>query len=226
MPEALLQPMSTTTHTSIDMSDLYRTIAEPSEATVTEKRSKFLAFAWPVTSVDEAMGRVGELQRKYYDARHVCYAYMLGADRTVFRANDNGEPSGTAGKPILGQINSLELTDVVVGVVRYFGGIKLGTPGLIAAYRAAARAALDSATVEERHVLRRVDFTYPYASINDAMKLTRMPGVRVADSVYDNVCRLVLDVEADRAAAVVRAVADVAGASLCDDNDLTTNINI
>ena len=216
MPAASPRPMSTTAPTNIDtMADLYRTIAAPAEATVTEKRSKFLAFAYPAATVDEAMERVGELQRKYYDARHVCYAYMLGADRATFRANDNGEPSGTAGKPILGQINSLELTDVVVGVVRYFGGIKLGTPGLIAAYRAAARAALDAAAVDERHVMRRVEFTYPYASINDAMRLTRLPGVRVVDSVYDNVCRLVLDVEADRAEALERAVADVAGASLC-----------
>jgi len=196
------------------MSDLYRTVAAPAEAVVTEKRSKFLAFAAPATTVDEAMALVGELSRKYYDARHVCYAYMLGADRLTFRANDNGEPSGTAGRPILGQINSLELTDTVVVVVRYFGGIKLGTPGLIAAYRAAARAALDAAGVEERHVVQRISFTYPYASVNDAMRLTRLPGVRVTGSTYDNVCRLELEVEADRAPAVLAAVSDVAGASI------------
>ncbi len=117
------------------MSDRYLTIAGPAEAQYTDKRSKFLAFAVPVESAEEARRAVAEMQRRYYDARHVCWAYMLGSARTDFLSNDNGEPSGTAGKPILGQINSLGLTNVVVIVVRYFGGIKLGTPGLIAAYR-------------------------------------------------------------------------------------------
>ena len=134
------------------MSDLFRTIEKPSEAVFTEKRSKFLAFAYPVRTADEAKEIVATLSKKYYDARHVCWAYMLGPDRTEFRANDNGEPSGTAGKPILGQINSLELTDILVAVVRYFGGIKLGTPGLIAAYRQASRDALEAAEIVERHV--------------------------------------------------------------------------
>ena len=118
--------------------DTYKTIIEPSEGVYTEKRSKFIAIALPVRTLDEIKIHLETYQKKYYDARHVCYAYMLGAARKDFRANDNGEPSGTAGKPILGQINSNELTDILIIVVRYFGGIKLGTSGLIVAYKAAA----------------------------------------------------------------------------------------
>ena len=118
--------------------DTYKTIIEPSEGIYTEKRSKFIAIALPVRTLDEIKMHLETYQKKYYDARHVCYAYMLGAARKDFRANDNGEPSGTAGKPILGQINSNELTDILIIVVRYFGGIKLGTSGLIVAYKAAA----------------------------------------------------------------------------------------
>ena len=120
------------------MDDSYKTIASIAEGTYSEKRSKFLAFALPVETVDEVKRYVAEYQKRYYDARHACYAYMLGAERTEFRANDNGEPSGTAGKPILGQINSYGLTNILIIVVRYFGGIKLGTSGLIVAYRQAA----------------------------------------------------------------------------------------
>ena len=113
--------------------DTYKTILTPVEGIYTEKRSKFIAIALPVTTLEQVKEYLDRLQKQYYDARHVCYAYMLGPDRTTFRANDNGEPSGTAGKPILGQINSNELTDIMIVVVRYFGGIKLGTSGLIVA---------------------------------------------------------------------------------------------
>src|SRR5574344_1044099 len=119
------------------MNDSFKTIANIAEGTYSEKRSKFLAFAIPLKTVDEVKNYVTEYRKKYYDARHACYAYMLGPERTDYRANDNGEPSGTAGKPILGQINSYELTNILVVVIRYFGGIKLGTGGLIAAYRQA-----------------------------------------------------------------------------------------
>lgn len=178
--------------------DLFRTIAAPSEAVFTEKRSKFLAFAFPVVSVEEVKEIVGSMSKKYFDARHVCYAYMLGHERKEFRANDNGEPSGTAGKPILGQINSLGLTDVLVVVVRYFGGIKLGTSGLIAAYRQAARDALDRAETVERHVTADIAFSFPYVAMNDVMKLTREPGIEMTSSSFDNSCSMVLRVELDR----------------------------
>lgn len=198
------------------MSDTYLTVPAPAEAVFTEKRSRFLAFVYPVTTAPEALARVGELSRKYYDARHVCWAYMLGPERAVFRANDNGEPSGTAGKPILGQINSLGLTDILVAVVRYFGGIKLGTPGLIAAYRQAARLALEAAGSEERHVMARLEFTYPYAVINDAMRVSRMPGVTVLGSTFDNVCSMRLEIELDRLEAVRRALSYIDGVSVAD----------
>ena len=132
--------------------DVYHTVDASAEAVYTEKRSKFLAFVRPVTTEDDVKTALSAFQHEYYDARHVCYAYVLGPDGARFRANDNGEPSGTAGKPILGQIHSKGLTNVLVVVVRYFGGIKLGTSGLTAAYRTAAREALDAAPVVERTV--------------------------------------------------------------------------
>ena len=119
--------------------DTYYTLAAPSEAVFTEKRSRFLSFAFPVSTREQAREEVRRISKEYFDARHVCWAFMLGAERLDFLSTDNGEPSGTAGKPILGQINSYNLTDIIIIVVRYFGGIKLGTPGLIAAYREAAR---------------------------------------------------------------------------------------
>lgn len=199
------------------MADTYYTIEAPSEGTFTEKRSKFLAFAFPVQTAAEAKTHVDALSKKYFDARHVCWAYMLGPDRTDFRANDNGEPSGTAGKPILGQINSAGLTDVLVAVVRYFGGIKLGTSGLIVAYREAAREALAAATVVERHQTRRYTFSYPYAVIDRVMRLTREDGVRVIDSRMDNSCLMTLEVNLDAAAGVEKRLADIDGISIIDN---------
>lgn len=196
------------------MSDLYKTIESPSEGTITEKRSKFLAFAYPISTAAEAKDIVAALGKKYFDARHVCWAYMLGADRTEFRANDNGEPSGTAGKPILGQINSLDLTDVLVAVVRYFGGIKLGTPGLIQAYRAAAREALDNAAIVERHVMAHVEFSFPYLAMNDVMKLTKLPGVTVKSTVFDNLCSMALDVELDEKTRLMEALSKIEGINI------------
>ena len=199
------------------MSDTYKTITAPAEAVFTEKRSKFLAFAYPVETVDEVKAKVAELSKKYFDARHVCWAYMLGADRTDFRANDNGEPSGTAGKPILGQINSLELTNVLVAVVRYFGGIKLGTSGLIVAYRQAARDALDSAPIVELHETELITFSYPYMAMNEVMKLTRGEGVEMVSSIFDNTCTMTLRVERDRADSYRRRLADIDGVTLKQD---------
>jgi uncharacterized YigZ family protein len=161
------------------MSDTFYTIADCSDSKTTEKMSKFLAFAFHVKTAAEARERVAEIAKKYYDARHVCWAYMVGPERTDCLSNDNGEPSGTAGKPILGQINSFNLTDVVVIVVRYFGGIKLGTSGLISAYREAARSALAEAEIIECHVQDELHFSFPYMSINDVMKLTKQPGITI-----------------------------------------------
>ena len=154
-------------------SDSFLTLAAPSTGTYTEKRSKFLAFAFPVSTVDDIKALVEEHQKKYYDARHVCYAYMLGHERLVFRANDNGEPSGTAGKPILGQINSNELTDILIIVVRYFGGVKLGTSGLIQAYKAAAAEAIAAAEIVERTVDERIRIHFEYVLMNAVMRVVK-----------------------------------------------------
>ena len=170
--------------------DIYKTIKSQSEGTYTELRSKFLAFAHPVSTVEEAMALVEQYQKKYYDARHVCWAYMIGAERDTFRSNDNGEPSGTAGKPILGQINSNELTDIIILVVRYFGGVKLGTSGLIVAYRTAAAEAIAAATIEERQVEAEYDFSFEYPLMNAVMKVVRDMDARVLSQSYDMDCQM------------------------------------
>lgn len=172
------------------MIDIYKTIKDKSEGTYTELRSKFLAFAHPVSTVEEAMALVEQYQKKYYDARHVCWAYMIGAERETFRSNDNGEPSGTAGKPILGQINSNELTDIIILVVRYFGGVKLGTSGLIVAYRTAAAEAIAAATIEERQVEAIYDFTFEYPLMTAVMKVVRDMNARILEQSYDMDCRM------------------------------------
>ena len=172
------------------MIDIYKTIKDKSEGTYTELRSKFLAFAHPVSTVEEAMALVEQYQKKYYDARHVCWAYMIGAERETFRSNDNGEPSGTAGKPILGQINSNELTDIIILVVRYFGGVKLGTSGLIVAYRTAAAEAIAAATIEERQVEATYDFLFEYPLMTAVMKVVRDMNARILEQSYDMDCRM------------------------------------
>ncbi len=177
--------------------DSYRTIKALSEGTYSEKRSKFLAFAMPVRSVDEVKQLVAEYQKKYYDARHVCYAYMLGTERTEFRANDNGEPSGTAGKPILGQINSNELTDILIIVVRYFGGVKLGTSGLIVAYRLAAAEAIASAEIIEKTVDEDITFFFEYPFMNDVMRIVKEENPQIVSQGFDNDCTMTLRIRKD-----------------------------
>ena len=172
--------------------DTYKTIVAPAEGIYTEKRSKFIAIALPVRTVDEVKGWLDTYQKKYYDARHVCYAYMLGPERKDFRANDNGEPSGTAGKPILGQINSNGLTDILIIVVRYFGGIKLGTSGLIVAYRAAAAEAIGAATVVEKTVDEEVTVLFEYPMMNDVMRIVKEEGPAIVSQGYDTDCSMTL----------------------------------
>lgn len=178
--------------------DVFRTLAGPSEGLYTEKRSKFIAVALPVQTVDEVKAYLEEYQKKYYDARHVCYAYMLGPERKDFRANDNGEPSGTAGKPILGQINSNELTDILVIVVRYFGGIKLGTSGLIVAYKAAAAEAIAAATVTEKTMDDTVSFLFEYPFMNDVMRIVKEEEPQIVSQGYDMDCEMTLRIRRSR----------------------------
>ncbi len=176
------------------MIDEYKTINAESKGTYSELRSKFLAFAHPVRTVDEAMSFVEYYQRKYYDARHCCWAYMLGAERETFRSNDNGEPSGTAGKPILGQINSNELTDIIILVIRYFGGVKLGTSGLIGAYKTAALDAIQNAEIVTRTVDEEYTFDFEYPLMNAVMKVVRDMDARIVSQSYDMDCRMTLSI--------------------------------
>ena len=178
--------------------DVYKTIEDEGEAIYTEKRSKFLAFAIPVTTLDEVKEQLEYYQKKYFDARHVCYAYRLGERGDQERANDNGEPSGTAGKPILGQIHSKELTNVLVVVVRYFGGVKLGTSGLIVAYRAAACEALEAVehiekTINGERVLR---FSYPL--LNEVLRIVKEEEPKVVEQLFDNDCMVRLSMRLSR----------------------------
>ena len=181
------------------MSDEYKTIASTSEGYYTEKRSKFLAFAHHVQTVDEVKELLAGYRKKYYDARHVCYAYMLGAERTEFRANDDGEPSSTAGKPILGQINSNELTDILIVVVRYYGGVNLGTSGLIVAYREAAADTISHATIETRQVEEIVKYSFAYPQMNDVMRIVKDMNPRIISQTYDNTCEIVLSIRKSEA---------------------------
>ncbi len=198
------------------MADTYSTITAPGEGIYKEKMSKFLAFAFPVATAAEAKARIAEVQKKYFDARHVCWAYMIGSARTEFMSNDNGEPSGTAGKPILGQINSFGLTNVAIAVVRYFGGIKLGTSGLITAYREAAREALSACEIVERHDMADVAFTFPYLAMYDVMRLVKNSEAEIVSQQFDNSCSMTLRIRADHASGLRERLTDIDG--VCTDD--------
>ena len=166
------------------MTDSYTTITDIAEGTYSELRSKILAFAIPVRTADEALDWVAQYQKEYFDARHVCWAYRLGADGQEYRSNDNGEPSGTAGKPILGQLISHDLSDVLLVVVRYFGGVKLGTSGLIVAYRTAASEALAAANKIERLVEQEMKLTFTYDHMNLVMRMVKDLSPRIISQDY------------------------------------------
>ena len=192
----------------------FKTISAPAEASFTEQKSKFLSFINPVESAEDAKAIVKDYAKRFYDARHVCWAYMIGADRHTFLSSDNGEPSGTAGKPILGQINSFEITNVVIAVVRYFGGIKLGTSGLIAAYREAARLAIEAADIVESKEMTNISFTFPYIAMNDVMKLIKSSPARISDQSFDNTCAITLSLPLDDAPALLVALSKLSGVSV------------
>lgn len=182
------------------MTDEYKTITEGiGEGFYSEKRSKFLAFAHHVETINEIKDILASYRKKYYDARHVCYAYMLGADKADFRANDDGEPSSTAGKPILGQINSYDLTNVLVIVVRYYGGVNLGTGGLIVAYRTAAADALDHATIETRLVEEVITYSFPYPMMNAVMRVIKEMQPRIVSQTFDNTCSISMSIRQEMA---------------------------
>ncbi|MBO6249954.1 MAG: YigZ family protein [Muribaculaceae bacterium] len=197
------------------MADFFKTLKAVSQGIYREKMSRFLAFAEPVATADDARAVIKRYQNQYHDARHVCWAYMIGTAREEFLSSDNGEPSGTAGKPILGQINSFGLTNVVIVVVRYFGGIKLGTSGLIVAYREAARLAIEAGEILECHEQARRSFTFAYLTMNDVMKIVKKEQVRIIEQHFDNVCSMTIEADADAIPALVSLLKG-AGASFQD----------
>jgi len=189
--------------------DTYKTIAKPAEGSYSEKRSKFLAYAFPVQNEQEVKQRLAEIQKKHWDARHHCYAYILGPNKDAYRLNDNGEPSGTAGRPIYGQLLSKDLTNTLVIVVRYFGGIKLGVSGLQNAYKVAAREALEAAVIEERTVQETYRVTFEYVKMNDIMQILKDPEVQVLDRQSYMQCIYTISVrqrDADRITTALRKV--------------------
>lgn len=177
------------------MEDTYRTIDNNiGEGYYTEKRSKFLAFAHHIESADEAMEIVKQYRKKYYDARHCCYAYMVGPERNEFRANDDGEPSSTAGKPILGQIKSNELTDILIVVIRYYGGVNLGTGGLIVAYRTAAADAISHCKIEDRIVEEKIEYKFTYPMMNSVMHVIKSMPAKIVAQHFDNNCSITISI--------------------------------
>lgn len=182
------------------MTDEYKTITKQiGEGYYTEKRSKFLAFAHHVETTDEVKLLLAQYRKKYYDARHVCYAYMLGAERQEFRANDDGEPSSTAGKPILGQINANELTNILLVVIRYYGGVNLGTSGLIVAYREAAADAILHAEIITKQVEEEITYTFSYPMMNDVMRIVKEMNPRIVSQTFDNTCSITLAIRKSEA---------------------------
>lgn len=182
-------------------SDKYKTIINDKigEGFYSEKRSKFLAFAHHVESPEEALDIVKQYRKKYYDARHCCYAYVIGSDASVFRSNDDGEPSSTAGKPILGQINSSELTNILIVVIRYYGGVNLGTSGLIIAYREAAADAISNAQIEEKFVEEVIKYSFTYPMMNDVMRIVKEMEPRILEQNFNNTCEIVLSIRQSKA---------------------------
>lgn len=181
--------------------DTYKTIAEKSEGIYKEKGSKFIAYAYPVSSEEEIKEHIAKLKKEYYDARHHCYAYMLGADKKNFRANDDGEPSSTAGKPILGQILSNDLTNIIIVVIRYFGGTKLGVSGLIHAYKTAAAETIENAEILDKTVNDIYEIHFDYLVMNDIMKIIKDDQPEQLGQDFNLTCKITLSIrqsEVDR----------------------------
>ena len=198
------------------MEDTYRTIDAPAEGLYKEKGSKFIALAYPVYTEEEVKDIVAELKKQYYDARHHCYAYSLGADKGRFRANDDGEPNHSSGDPILGQIRSADLSNILIVVVRYFGGTKLGVSGLINAYKTAAADALANAAVVERHETVLLQAHYAYPQMNDVMGLMKAYDLPIRGQHFELDCRLTLEVRRKLQEEVTTKLATIAGVSVTE----------
>ncbi len=195
--------------------DTYKTIISPSTGSYSEKRSKFLAYAFPVQTEQQVKERLTEIQKKHNDARHHCYAYILGPRKDAYRMNDNGEPSGTAGRPIHGQLMSKDLTNTLVIVVRYFGGIKLGVSGLQNAYKIAAKEALDAATIIEKTIDETYEVTFEYLQMNNVMQLMKDPYVTIISQQSDLNCTIQFSVRQREAERIVTALKKLGQVKYC-----------
>lgn len=192
----------------------YHTIAGESEGIYRDKGSKFIALAFPVRTEDEAKARIAEVKKKYHDARHHCYAYILGPNKDAYRMNDDGEPSGTAGRPIHGQLLSKDVTDTLIIVVRYFGGVLLGVGGLTTAYKSAAREALENNQIIEKFIEEKYIVSFPPLGMNRVMQLLKRDSVKITDQAYDEQCLITFLVQKWDANALLEALAKVEGAKL------------
>lgn len=191
--------------------DTYKTIAAPSEGIFKDRGSKFIAYAFPVTNEEAVKNHLAELRKEHFSARHHCYAFRLGPDKQHFRANDDGEPSGTAGKPILGQIQSNDLTNVLIVVVRYFGGTLLGVSGLIAAYRGAAADAIANASIIEKQVKEVYELSFPYDAMNSVMKILKDENLEQWAQDFQLACTLRFSVRKNDADRVTEALSKIDG---------------
>ena len=194
----------------INSSDSYKSISQPSTGIYKELGSKFLSFAYPVANEEEVKEIIGTLRKEYHDARHHCFAYRIGAEGEHWRANDDGEPSSSAGKPILGQLLSFGVSDVLIVVVRYFGGTKLGVPGLIRSYRSAAADALSNADIVEKIAGREIGFTFEYLKMNDVMKLLRDFSAEILEQDFDNFCKIRIRVRRGNYERLVTEISELA----------------
>ncbi|MGE5424630.1 MAG: IMPACT family protein [Syntrophothermus sp.] len=194
--------------------DTFITIARETQGSYREKGSKFIAFAFPVTSEDEIKDRLALLRKEYFDARHHCYAWCLGHDKSQYRINDDGEPSGSAGRPIFGQIQSLNLTNILVVVIRYFGGVKLGIPGLINAYRTATREALDVNTLVTKTVDDQLQVIFEYLRMNEVMRILKDPQVKILSQEFDNQCNIGFSVRRSVSPRIISGLEKIEGISV------------
>ena len=174
--------------------DEYRTLAAESRGLYKEKGSRFIGIAIPVSSVTDVRLNLDRLRKEYHDARHHCYAYRIGKEPFEYRYQDDGEPSGTAGKPIYGQIQSFDITNVLIVVIRYFGGIKLGTGGLIQAYKSSAKDALENGSIINKVWTSLVDIRFDYHQINEVMKIIKAENLKIVSQESTEVCRIVLEI--------------------------------
>lgn len=200
--------------------DTYKTVVGTVETVIKERSSKFLALAYHVESADEVREIMEPLRKKFYDATHHCYAYRIGPHGEEWRANDDGEPSGTAGKPILGQLLSRDITNCLVVVVRWFGGTKLGVPGLIETYRASTAAVLDVAEIEERTVDRIIHIRYPFESMNGVMKAVKAVEPKIVEQTFDNMCAMRLAVRLSSADELLARLEKVEGINIDDETEI------